>query len=333
MASIYDGNILSEKDKERVRKLGELWAQTEDAAKRQEYHEAAETIRRGYGYSGGDDGAQYDPIEQEVVSSALAAADYTNSLREAEQIRAQNYAALAEKAEKDGNERLRQAYIKNMQQSLGITQALRAEGLTGGISESTRAGLAGQYLNTRDSIMQDVDDTKAELSMQAAESLAESEKAIAQADYRAAVDRSEKMTAAEQRDYDRAQDAYQKEYQQQKDEYERNWEKELFEYQKELDAYDREYQAQKDAYDREYQAKNDELNRQHEMNKIYASKTNSSGSSSSSADKEEAEKLEELKSRAWKLLEKGVYDESFPELLGYSEEVLLAYMKNCMAGF
>lgn len=331
MASIYDGNILSEKDKERVRRLGELWAETDDAAKRKEYHEAAETIRRGYGYSGGQDGAQYNPIEEEVVSSAIAAADYANAVREAEAARAKNYAYLAEQVQKDADERLRQAYIKNMQQSLGITQALRAEGLTGGVSESTRAGLAGQYLNTRDSIMKDADRTKAELSMDAAESQSESEKEIAKHSYDAALDRADKMTAAEQRDYDRAQDEYQKQYQKEKDEYDRAWEKELFEYQKELDAYDRQYQKEKDEYERKYRAENDALNRQHEINKAYISKSNTSGSGSSSSDEEKARK--ELQNRAWKLLEKGVYDESFPELLGYSEDILLTYMQNSMAGF
>ena len=315
MASIYDEQILSEQDKERIRKLGELWQQSKDAAAKNEYHEAAESIRKGYGYSGGDDGYQYNPIEEPVVSSSLAAADYVNALRAAEDIRAKNYEQMAANAEADGNERLRQAYIKNMQQSLGLAQTLKAEGLTGGVNESTRAGLANSYLALRDGIMKDVDETKSDILAEKEKSRADSEAEIANAQYLAAKDRADKMTASEQKNYDRAQDAYQKEYQEAKDEYEKQWQQKLFEYQQALDTYDREYQAENDA-----------LNRQNELNKIYASKSYSSSN-------DDSDETEQLKKAGRDLLSHGVYDDSFPALLGYSAEILREYMENKMSGF
>ena len=115
MASIYDKQILTEKDIERIEELGRLWTETSDKKKKDEYHDAAEVIRRGYGYSGGGDGSHLNPIEQSVLTEAIAARDYTDALREAEQLRADGYAKQSKQAEADGEERLRQAYIKNMQ--------------------------------------------------------------------------------------------------------------------------------------------------------------------------------------------------------------------------
>ncbi|MBQ8605429.1 MAG: hypothetical protein IJ408_01720 [Clostridia bacterium] len=318
MASIYDKSILSEKDLERIEQLGKLWQSTNDAKARDEYHQAAETIRRGYGYSGGGDGHQYDAISEPTVSTALAAKDYADAVREAEKQKADGYAQLAKKAEADGDERLRQAYIKNMQQSLGIAQALKADGLTGGITESTRAALSNGYLSLRDDIMKDVSDNKRELSLSAAQSAAEADKEIARSDYEAAGNRAQMMSDEEQKAYDRAQDAYEKKYREQKDKADREWEEKLFEYQKSLDTYDREYQKQQDALDRQAAA---------------AKKSTSKSSSSSSTNSALEKERERLRKEAWELLEKGVFDESFPELLGYSKEVLLEYMNNSMAGF
>lgn len=323
MASIYDDQILSKKDAERVKKLGELWAQTDDEKKRAEYHDAAETIRRSYGYSGGMDGSRMNEIDKSVVSSALATKDYISAIEDAQQQNAQVYADMATQAEKDGNERLRQAYIKNMQQSLGIAQALKADGLTGGITESTKAAIGNNYLNLRDNIMEDVDDKKQSILQTQNKDISDSQKEIAKAEYEAAAKRADMLIQSEQRDYDRAQDAYNKEYQQKKDEYDRQWEQKLFEYQKELDK-----------YDREYKAKNDELDRQSALKRSYISKSSTkTNSSDSDQEKVERERLEELRKRAWELLSKGVYDDSFPDLLGFSKENLLEYAENCMAGF
>lgn len=318
MASIYDKQILTDKDIERIKELRRLWQETSDNQKKNEYHDAAEVIRRGYGYSGGGDGSELNPIEQSVLTEAIAAKDYTDALREAEKTRADVYAKQKEQVEADGNERLRQAYIKNMQHSLGLAQALKADGLTGGVTESTRAALGNNYLDLRDDIMKDVSDKKTDIMSDENEDKLYAEKEIAKADYESTKSRMEKMTAAEQRDYERALEEYRKKYQESKDAYDRQWQQKLFDYQKELDAYDREYQKQKDAADR-----------QAALAKAYASKSSSSKSSSSSSD----EKTEQLKKEAWKLLEKGVYDDSFPALLGYSKDMLIQYMENTMAGF
>ncbi len=322
MASIYDKQILSKKDLERITKLGELWQQTDDEAKKAEYHDAAEAIRKSYLYSGGKDGSEYNPIDSSYIGVATASKDYENTLRDSNKAQIENFANLEKQAEKDGNERLRQAYIKNMQQALNLDQNLKANGVTGGASESTKAASDNEYLNLRDDILEDVSDTKNELKNKAAQLSADTEKEIAEFNYQAAVSRADKLAQNEQKKYDRAQDEYQKaldkydrEYQQKQDDYERAHQKELFEYQK-----------AKDAYDREYREKNDKLNREASLAKAYSS---SSKKSESTTDKN----LEELKKRAWELLDKGVYDESFPELLGFSEDILLGYVENVLAGY
>lgn len=352
MASYYDNSILSEKDLERIKQLGLLWSQTDDKAKKQQYHDAAEAIRLGYGYSGGGDGHGYTINQQDVVTSAMAAKNYTNALRDAQKQSDEQYASLEQRVQADGDERLRQAYIKNMQQSLGIDQALRAQGLTGGVTESTRAALGNSYLGLRDDIMKDVTDQKTELDSSAMKMRVAYDADVAKAELEAANQRTSQMSAAEQREYDRLLDEYNKNYQKQQDEYkrkqdeyQREWEKLLFEYQKAKDEADRKYQQEQDAYERQYREQQDAYNRQLEQQKLAvqraaAAKKSSSSSSSSAAQKaaekaakEEKEKLDELKKNAWKMLENGVYSDEFPELLGYSEAELMLYMNNVMSGY
>ena len=71
--------------------------------------------------------------------AADAASAYAGALNAAEQNRQKNYSAQQGSGRRaDGRSRLREAYIKNMQNALGLDQNMKASGISGGLSESTR---------------------------------------------------------------------------------------------------------------------------------------------------------------------------------------------------
>lgn len=61
----YHDQGMSAADKSKIWALQNAWASTTDPNKRAELHSAAQSIREGYGYSGGADGSQYLPIQME----------------------------------------------------------------------------------------------------------------------------------------------------------------------------------------------------------------------------------------------------------------------------
>lgn len=324
MASIFDEHLLTKSDIKRINELGKLWQEAKDEKSRSAYHNEAEAIRQSYGYSGGEDGHGFEALNNNVVNTSAASNAYSDALRQAQQSQLENYKIQSDAAEADGKERLRQAYIKNMQQSLGLDQAMKAEGITGGMSESTRAALNNRYSSLRDSILSDVASQKQQIALENNKSSAQNEKDIAENEYKAALTRAEQLENA------KAQ-AFKQEMEQKQYELDKN--KAQKQYELDLEKFD--YQKQKDELDREYEKLRDELNRQNELKKVYASKTSksTSSSSSSSSSKSSDNSNEQLKKEVWKLLEKGVYHESFPEILGFSEDVLLAYADNILSGF
>ena len=44
-------------------------------------------------------------------------------------------------------------------------------------------------------------------------------------------------------------------------------------------------------------------------------------------------KSESARQSAWKMMANGIYDESFPEITGYSEELLMTYVESVLNGF
>lgn len=311
MASIFDKEILTKQDLERIDRLGKLWTETKDPDKKAEYHKMAESIRQGYGYSGGADGHGFEDVNKTVVSTATAANNLNSALMSAKQSATGDIALKKADIEADGDERLRQAYVKNMQQKLGLDQALKAEGITGGMTESTRAALGNSYLNLRDDILSDVSKQKQKLDSDNQKADLELLNKIAQNQYESALSRADMLTDAEKEEY--AREMAQKEYA------------------LELDKFD--YQKEKDALELEYKKQRDALDRQHELQKVYASKTLKSSSGSGNKTSTDEKKQEQLKEDAWALLKKGVYHESFPAILGFSEEVLMEYADNVLSGF
>ncbi len=356
MASIYDKYILSKSDLERVNTLNDAWKSATDKKQKNDLHAQAEAIRNLYGYSGGDDGSQFILNDSGVLNTAAATRAYTDALEQAKTAQAEGFDAQAEGVERDKNDRLREAYIKNMQDSLGIGQKLKAAGVSGGASESTVAYMNNVYNNNRNDIIKDALEQKTELSADRRQALAAADADIAKAEYDATLKRADALKQAEQTAYERELSEYEK----QKDARD-------FEYNKAIDLRDFEYQKAIDERDFEYKKQQDEY-----AKKVAAAKAASgSASSSSSSNKSSGSKLTvsnvlslvkagvyspdfadilgitddqvrdlaqnyasaESKAIAWELLDKGIYDSSFPELLGYSEEMLLRYLENVLNGY
>lgn len=75
-----------------------------------------------------------------------------------------SYAAQQESLRKAQEEAKRQAYVNRMQTERNLNQALTAQGITGGASESTLAKVHNNYLNSRGDIEQDYGDNLTELA-------------------------------------------------------------------------------------------------------------------------------------------------------------------------
>lgn len=358
MASFFDNTLLSEKDRKRVDELNSAWAATDDAKLREQLHNEAETIRRSYGYSGGADGSEFIPLSTSVYTVAGSATEYADALADAEKGKQEMYSSQLTQADKDGAERLRDAYIKNMQSKLGIGQTLRAQGVSGGMAESTLASVDNNYNTVRDNILSDVDDTKRDITEQAILSQSNSDKEIAKHKYDSSLDRADRLEKQDEFDYQKQQDAL-----------DMNFRNEQFNYQKEQDAvqnefdrYDREYQASVDKYDREYRAEQDRLNREYQAAKDAADRAQAASNASRSASNQQISNILKLiengyysesfadilgipdlkysdedpnyvKNLVWKMLSNGVYHDSFPKIVGFSDKILKEYADSVKYGY
>lgn len=325
MASIFDKQIMTDADLERIDQIGAMWQAATDQQTKDKLHQKAEAIRQSYGYSGGADGHEFILNNQSVYNTAAATNAYTDSLKAANEQSKQQYEKSIENAENDGKARLKEAYIKNMQDSLGLDQQLKSVGLTGGVTESTRAYMTNMYNNNRNDIVDDTNELKSQIMSDAAKAEGEYKSNIAKAEYEGALKRSEALSEAEK-----------------------------FAYQKELD----EYKKEVDQRDFEYKKLQDE--KELELAKQKASSSSSSKSSMTASGVlslmkagiydesfagilgiSDAEvqnvvntyKNQDEKSAVWRMLQNGIYDESFPEILGYSEEILLSYVESVLNGY
>ncbi len=345
MASIYDKHILSKADLERIENLNEAWASATDKKLKDGIHAQAEAIRNSYGYSGGADGSQLIINNGNVMNTASATKGYTDALGSVKDAQTDSFLKEAERIERDRGDRLREAYIKNMHDSLGLAQKLKSAGVSGGASESTVAYMNNVYNNTRNDIKNDAGDKLLELGIEQSKALAKTDSDIAKAEYDGALKRADALALAEKTAYDRAAN-------------ERN-----FEYNKAKDERDFEYNKTKDEREFEYKKQQDEI-----ANKIAATKASSGGSSSSSkseakltpanvisliktgiynpafadilgiTDDEVRDMIddynsEETRSVAWKMMANGIYDDSFPEIVGYSEQILRDYVESVLNGY
>ena len=123
------------------------------------------------------------------------------------------------------------------------------------------------------------------------------------------------------------------------------------------------YQKTKDERDFNYQKENDEKDRAVSLQKSYASSSSSSSKNGAKltpanvlslikegvynaefadilgvTDDDVRDMIDDIKSEsarqsAWKMMANGIYDESFPEITGYSEELLMTYVESVLNGF
>ena len=350
MASIYDKQILDAEDLEKLEKINLAWQTASDSKTKNQLHDAAEAIRGSYGYSGGADGSEFIIKSAEALSSASAFADYAAALEKAAQAEQDYYNDSLQRADAEGEARLREAYVKNMQDSLGIGQKLKSAGITGGAGESTLAYMNNIYNSSRNDIISDVADSKREIQRNAASAASDAELKLAQTKKESAAERADIIKEAENTAYEREKDARD------------------FEYQKAVDDREFEFKKTTDQRDFDNQKAQDEKQLELDKQKAAASASKSSSSSSSkSADeslsvanvialikagaysekfadilgisdsevKKMSDSFSEAENRAaaWELLEKGIYDDSFPELLGYDEDTLINYANSRILGY
>lgn len=350
MASIYDKSILSSSDLERLDTIISQWKDA-DEEKKKDLHKSAEAIRNSYGYSGGGDGHGFSVTDSALFTSSMAGNAYTDALKSSADISQKEYEGQLEAAQKSGDDRLREAYIKNMQDTLGIGQKLKSAGITGGATESTVAYLNNVYNTSRQDIIEDTEDAKNKIKSDALKDKAESQKEIAKAELDSVNARADAIRNAEETAYQREQDALDRELKERELEHKISSDNRDFEYKKETDNRNFEYNKAQDEYAKQ-QAKNKSSS---------ASSSSKSGAGSMSVSnilslikagvyrddfaealgisKEELEKIvksyseSEKRDMAWKLLQNGVYHESFPELLDYPEDALRNYANSYLLGY
>ncbi len=336
MASIYDKHILSKADLERIENLSNAYKAETDKKTKEGIHKQAEAIRNSYGYSGGADGSQFILNNGDVMNTASATGGYTDALEGVKNAQAESFLMEAERIEKDSADRLREAYIKNMHDSLGLSQKLKSAGISGGAAESTVAYMNNVYNNNRNEIKNETDDKKADLEREKITALAKADADIAKAEYDGALKRADTLRDAE------------------KTAYERQMNEREFEFKKNTDQRDFDYQKAKDERDFEYEKQQDAIANRLAQAKLSASSSKAGSDTKLSAsnvlslmksgvynanfseilgitDDEvralvEDTKGAEAREAVWKLMGKGVYDDSFPEIVGYSEEILEDYV-------
>ncbi len=252
MASIYDKQILSKNDLDRIIELGNAWMSTKDKNVRAGLHQQAEAIRNSYGYSGGVDGGQFIIQNTEVLNTANAGKAYTNALENAASVQNASYDAMATQIERNKDDRLREAYIKNMQDSLGLEQQLKSAGISGGATESTRAYMNNVYNTGRNDIKTDAQTAQSEVDINRANANAKSLAEIAKAEYDSAKERNSSLRYAEQTAYDRSMDEYKKQIDERDFNYQKQIDERDFNYNKAVDERDFNYNKAVDERDFNY---------------------------------------------------------------------------------
>lgn len=347
MASIYDKRILSGDDLEKIESLNREWQNTADAAKKQRLHDSAEQIRALYGYSGGSDGSEYIIKNAGIAAGAGAMADYKNAMGAAAAAQDMAYADALAGIESDGEKRLREAYIKNMQDSLGIGQRLRDAGLSGGVTESTVAYMNNGYNTARNDIIEDTLDNKAQARNDAQKAKLELETTLARAALDNAQDRAQMLMQAQaaaselelaerELEYKREQDERELEFKKLTDERDFNYKKA----QDEAAAKKKAASASGSATYKQASSQNPaNLTVSNVISLIKAGAYDEKFAGILGISDEEVRAMSKSYSEtdkrraAWDLLENGVYDETFPDLLGYSEDVLLEYVNSFLRGY
>lgn len=188
--SVHDQRELSELDRQLLETYKREWSAAKEAGDKtamQSAHDRAEDLRKSYGYSGGNDGSQYNALPgYEGLGDAKRAAQgldnaYTG-IAEAYKSQADAQKADIDRQKKEWE---RQAYLTNQMQQKNISQSMRASGITGGLSETSRVQLAQNYATNRNSMAAQAMKSKTDVDLALQQNLAGNELNRANAKYSA----------------------------------------------------------------------------------------------------------------------------------------------------
>lgn len=208
MASYYDAQVMTKRDLDRVDKLQKQWQQATTKAERQKLHDQVEQIRSNYGYSGGADGSEYIVTDAGLAALSGAAEEYADAVDSAAQAELEAIEGQSKEAQRDLEGELKKAYINQLQTQLGLEQQMRAEGYSGGASESIRAAARSDYLGQRNDAKAEASEIQRELNQRADEVLQNAELDKAEAQLKYDNERSDYLVGKEKTEYERAQDRF-----------------------------------------------------------------------------------------------------------------------------
>ncbi len=208
MASYYDAQVMTKRDLDRVDKLQKQWQQAATKAERQKLHDQVEQIRSNYGYSGGADGSEYIVTDAGLAALSGAAEEYADAVDSAAQAELEAIEGQSKEAQRDLEGELKKAYINQLQTQLGLEQQMRAEGYSGGASESIRAAARSDYLGQRNDAKAEASEIQRELNQRADEVLQNAELDKAEAQLKYDNERSDYLVGKEKTEYERAQDRF-----------------------------------------------------------------------------------------------------------------------------
>lgn len=208
MASYYDAQVMTKRDLDRVDKLQKQWQQATTKAERQKLHDQVEQIRSNYGYSGGADGSDYIVTDAGLAALSGAAEEYADAVDSAAQAELEAIEGQSKEAQRDLEGELKKAYINQLQTQLGLEQQMRAEGYSGGASESIRAAARSDYLGQRNDAKAEASEIQRELNQRADEVLQNAELDKAEAQLKYDNERSDYLVGKEKTEYERAQDRF-----------------------------------------------------------------------------------------------------------------------------
>ena len=158
---------LSSEDQAKLQAAKDSYAQAQakgDTAAMQQAHEAAETIRAAYGFSGGSDGSYYIPLNansssenskvnpyadykiDNIMNQYGVSDDLVKSMYEKQIDNAKTMAKYQEqKVDKQYDASAREGYVNYMTNKKNLPQQLASQGLTGGMTESSNLQLDTAY--------------------------------------------------------------------------------------------------------------------------------------------------------------------------------------------
>jgi hypothetical protein len=209
--SAYDEKM-TEQDQKLLKQYQSEWQAANakgDEAGKLKAHAQAEALRKSYGYSGGADGSRYEAIPgYEGLAQVKTASE---NIDKAYDSVAKSYedAAEAQKQEIDKQTAAyqKQAYIDNQMSKKNLDQNLRASGITGGLSETSKVSLENNYRTNRNNTDTAAIEAKKDIELSKQQQLAQNELNRANAKYNAdmTVAQFEQSAAANNRSIEQAE--------------------------------------------------------------------------------------------------------------------------------